>query len=111
MQSVAPAAPSSAPWWSSGHAFGRALRLGTIVGLFGVAVLFRVPLCPFAIITRQPCPGCGLTRATLALMGGHLHEGFHYHPLAIVISPLVMVAFAYNGISYVRRGVWFASES
>lgn len=30
--------------------------------------------CPFRFITGLPCPGCGMTRALLALLKGHLAE-------------------------------------
>lgn len=69
-----------------------------------------MPLCPVAIVARQPCPGCGLTRATLAVLRGDLHEAIHLHPLVFVVTPVVAVAFTYNAIEYVRRGQWFASE-
>jgi hypothetical protein len=61
-------------------------------------------------MTRHPCPGCGLTRATLALLGGDLHEALHFHPLSPLIVPLVAAAFAYNAVSYVREGRWSATE-
>lgn len=89
---------------------GRAVRLLAVLGALGGAVALRIPLCPFALLTRQPCPGCGLTRATLALLGGHVHEAIHLHPLVFIVTPVIGVAFTYNALAYVRRGEWFASE-
>lgn len=97
--------------WSAAHPLGRTLRLALIAAAVLGAVVFDVPLCPFAIITRHPCPGCGLTRATLALAHGQLGEALHFHPLAPVMSPLVLGAFALNAWSYVTRGRWAASET
>lgn len=97
--------------WSSAHPRGRALRLGLVAAALGAALLFEVPLCPFAIITRHPCPGCGLTRATLALARGELHSALHFHPLSVIVSPIVIGAFLYNAIAYVRRGRWAAAEA
>lgn len=77
---------------------------------FGAAVAFDVPLCPFAILTRHPCPGCGLTRATLALLRGHLGEALRFHPLVLLVSPLVALVLTWNAVSYVRRGRWSAVE-
>jgi len=89
----------------------RASRLALIGGAFGFAVALGIPLCPFAILTRHPCPGCGLTRATLALAHGHLTEAVHLHPLSPVLAPLVVGAFMYNALVYVREGRWAAAES
>lgn len=58
-------------------------------GVFALAVYFNFPLCPLAGSFGVPCPGCGLTRATLALLGGDLHGALHYHPLVLVLAPLV----------------------
>src|SRR6188768_1851692 len=89
---------------------GRAARLALIGGAFGLAVVLGIPLCPFAILTRHPCPGCGLTRATLALAHGHVVEAVRLHPLSPVLAPLLVVALAYNALMYVREGRWAASE-
>jgi hypothetical protein len=88
----------------------RAARLGLVALAFTAAVVFDVPLCPFAILTRHPCPGCGLTRGTLALLHGHLGEALRFHPLVPVIAPLVALALGWNAISYVRSGRWSAAE-
>jgi hypothetical protein len=106
-----PRLPGASPWWSSHRPLGRAARIGLAAGLFGLAILLQVRLCAFAWITGSPCPGCGLTRATLALLRGRVGEAISFHPLSIVLSPLVAIVLGYNATSYVRRGVWSASES
>jgi hypothetical protein len=88
----------------------RAARLGLVALGFAAAVVFNVPLCPFAILTRHPCPGCGLTRGTLALLHGHVAEALRFHPLVPIVAPLVALALGWNAISYVRRGRWSATE-
>jgi hypothetical protein len=61
------------------------------VVLVGLAVGALVPLawltagpsfCPLKAMTGLPCPGCGMTRATVALLHGDLATSFHFHPLA-----------------------------
>ena len=38
--------------------------------------------CPVRLALGVPCPGCGLTRGTLALLGGHPSAALAAHPLA-----------------------------
>ena len=92
------------------HPVGRAARLVAIGAFFAAMFALRVRLCPFAIVTGHPCPGCGLTRATVALLQGHVGEALHLHPLSVVVSPLFVAMFAYNALVYVREGRWAAAE-
>jgi hypothetical protein len=98
------------PLFDTGRPFGRAVRLLLVAGALTAAIATKIPLCPVAIVARQPCPGCGLTRATLAVLHGDLHEAVRLHPLVFVVTPVIALAFSYNAIQYVRRGQWFASE-
>ena len=41
-------------------------------------------ICWFQAILGVPCPGCGSTRAALALLQGNFAEAFYWHPLIIV---------------------------
>ena len=82
-----------------------------MAALLGLLVACRVPICPFAIVTRHPCPGCGLTRATLALAHGRVAEALHFHPLSPIMAPLVIAAIAYNAAIYVKDGRVAATES
>lgn len=55
---------------------------------FGFAAArLRWPLCPLAFFLGLPCPGCGLTRATIALLHGDVHGAFVAHPLVFVALP------------------------
>jgi Protein of unknown function (DUF2752) len=92
------------------HPLGRAARVGFVAAGFSVLLVLHVPLCPFALVTHRPCPGCGLGRATLALLSGDLGAAIHAHPLAPLVSPIVIAALASNALRYVRRGVWGGVE-
>jgi hypothetical protein len=78
---------------------GALLRPATLVtlGLFVGALLpmslltTGVSFCPFKVVTGLPCPGCGMTRAAIALLHGDPGASFYYHPLGI---PLVLTAVA-----------------
>ena len=105
-QQAAGTASSPAPsFW------GRLGRVSAIAGVVGLAVWFSVPLCPFAIVTRHPCPGCGLTRATLALARGDVASALHFHPLAPLVVPLIVGAIVYNVLLYLRAGKRAATET
>jgi hypothetical protein len=56
--------------------------------------------CGFASLFHTPCPGCGSTRAMLALLHGDLHGFLHMNPLAPLMTGLV-VALALQAFSSV----------
>lgn len=91
------AAPASA---SSGS-LARRLMLACAAA-FGVALMLRFGLwrCPVAELFGVPCPGCGLTRAALALAVGDLERALGLHPL----SPLVLPWFALVAAGALVRG-------
>ncbi|MBK6516319.1 MAG: DUF2752 domain-containing protein [Polyangiaceae bacterium] len=82
----------------------RLIRLGAYLGPLALAVALKVPLCPTAIISGMPCPGCGMTRAALALAHGDVHRACSLNPLALGVIPTVaaMVAVAIAG--YLKDG-------
>lgn len=69
--------------------------------------------CPIRRLTGVPCPGCGMTRACLGLvfgeptplmssyadptygigLWGNIRYAMHFHPLVLVIPPLLIYAF------------------
>lgn len=55
-----------------------------------VFAVVEFPLCPTRLAIGVPCPGCGLTRATLAGLSLDLEGLLHYHPLAPLMTPLLV---------------------
>jgi hypothetical protein len=52
--------------------------------------------CGFKAMTGAPCPGCGMTRACLALARGDLVESVRLHPLApaLVLGGATLLALS-----------------
>lgn len=50
-----------------------------------------IPSCPTRALFGIPCPGCGLTRSTLAFVSGDLAGVWRFHPLAPIVTPLVVL--------------------
>ncbi|MFO0659517.1 MAG: DUF2752 domain-containing protein [Polyangiaceae bacterium] len=80
-------------------------------GLFSLLVIFKIPVCPTSILLHQPCPGCGLTRATLRLLQGDLSGALAWHPLVWLMSPTIGAYFIANTVGYVVRGEWGVVEA
>ncbi len=48
-----------------------------------------ITVCLFRAFSGLPCPGCGLTRALIALLHGDPAAAFAYHPYSFVLLPLL----------------------
>ncbi len=93
------------------------LRLGlvaVVAGLFGLALLLdlaggaltlgglAVPdLCLVKRLWGIPCPGCGLTRSWVAMLGGDLAASLRFHGLGAV-------TLVYAGAQALRHAAWLA---
>jgi hypothetical protein len=79
---------------------------------FGIAIIVAVPLlaalasefplCPSAGVFGVPCPGCGLTRATLAALKGDFAAAFQLHPLVFVIAPVYLAFVGHSLWRYLK---------
>ncbi len=93
-----------APWPDRATLAKRSLKIGGIVALAGGLLLSGIPLCPVAILTGHPCPGCGLTRATFACLRGDLATAIQIHPLVFFATPLVGYVAASGIWSFLKIG-------
>ena len=90
--------------WRRAERADRSLALVLLAGAAGAAALLPwVPLlarlsppCPFHAWTGLPCPGCGATRAVMALAGGDPVAALAWNPLATLglIGGFVIAAAA-----------------
>ncbi|MFO0619610.1 MAG: DUF2752 domain-containing protein [Polyangiaceae bacterium] len=102
-----PVFAEDAPWPERRLLLLRGAKLGAIVGIAAGLVWSGIPLCPVAILTGQPCPGCGLTRATFACLRLDFAAAVHIHPLVFFATPLVgyvalMGAWSFLKIGHIR---------
>ena len=51
------------------------------------------PLCPTFALTGIYCPGCGMLRATHALLHGDLAGSVGYNPLLVPLTVLALIGF------------------
>jgi hypothetical protein len=84
------------------------MRLGRVAVVLGFVVLgaaavgLRLPLCPSALFLGIPCPGCGLTRASLLLLSGDFAGALRMHPLSPLLAPLCALLIAFATFGYLR---------
>ena len=73
------------------RAVGRAALLAAALGAVGFALASAKVPCGFARMLHVPCPGCGSTRAMLALASGDLQGLLRFNPLAPFMTALVVL--------------------
>lgn len=59
--------------------------------------------CLFKSITGFDCPGCGIQRAIIDLMKGHISESIHQYPPLPFIMILVFVTFITQRLDFKYR--------
>ncbi|MFO0607549.1 MAG: DUF2752 domain-containing protein [Polyangiales bacterium] len=71
------------------------LRAAAVVGAACAALaLLPFSTCLSRIVLRRPCPGCGMTRAVLALLRGDVAASLRYNPAALPGAALAAAAVA-----------------
>ena len=94
----------------------RVWALTTVVAVLTLALLLRcVPpshtpifLCPVHQFLGILCPGCGGTRAAVALVAGQWDEAFRQNPFVVALSPVAMTYAALQAYSAIRWNRWHA---
>ncbi len=89
---------------SDTHPTGRALRLLLYTSPITILTALGQPVCLYAIVLHQPCPGCGLTRATFALFSGDIERALALNPLSPLVVPVAIGMVAYGVGNYVLNG-------
>ncbi len=77
-----------------GRVWGAAL-LGVSLAALGPERLGRGPrLCLISAIIRRPCPACGITRATAALLRGDVRQAYRLNPRVLPVALVALVLIA-----------------
>jgi len=64
--------------------------LGGIFYLKVLSPMFNIHIpCIFKKVTGLDCPGCGMTRAILALLDGDIYQAFRWNMLVFILAPLI----------------------
>ena len=70
-------------------------RLRKFLVIHGI-VLISIPFflfvykCPVHYFLHIPCPGCGITRAYIAILSLDWQAAFRYHPLFFMVLPILL---------------------
>lgn len=93
------------------HSFrGRLLRiillsLGLAVAAAALVLLAKAGIgigCPFHKLTGLQCPGCGNSRAAMALLRLDFPASFRYNPLFLPQIGYIAWVYLYSSISYLK---------
>lgn len=66
------------------------LILGILLGVLFIIYGHRIP-CIFHEITGLHCPGCGGTRAIVALYNRNLYQAFRYNMIIVILLPFFIL--------------------
>ena len=90
--------PATSRWQIWVVSLGAIIVAGAVaLGLkFDPAWMCFLPVCPLHELTGLHCPGCGMTRATLALLHGQFLAALHFNALYVLALPVAAV------VSFVR---------
>ena len=84
------------------------LWLAALVVLAAMMYLLRLG-CPVRRLTGIPCPGCGMTRAVLALLEGDIAGALQLHGMVWSL-PVLLLLYLYEGqlfrTRWLNRALW-----
>lgn len=82
--------------------------VGLVVGLSYLWLVGFLPedveVCTFHMATGLYCPGCGGTRAFLALFSGHVLKAFYYHPAGMYGIFFYVIYFISQAVMRISKG-------
>jgi hypothetical protein len=88
---VNPSRPPALAPVALGVRLKRAALASAALGVVAALLWAKALPCTFARVLHVPCPGCGSTRAVLALARGDLAGVLRYNPLGPAVAALLAV--------------------
>ncbi|MDE7408146.1 MAG: DUF2752 domain-containing protein [Muribaculaceae bacterium] len=64
------------------------------------------PKCIFKLLTGWQCPGCGFSRASHALLHGHISEALSYNYFFVISIPYALAVIISGFIPAGATGAW-----
>lgn len=86
--------PARPPWCAPAMVGAAALAGCLAVRTLNPVEESNPPICPFKMMTGLDCPGCGATRATNALLHGHLGVAADHNLLFVALLPVAIALYA-----------------
>lgn len=87
------------------------LMVATFISYFNISILDLIPKCPLYEKTGYYCPGCGGTRAIIAISKGRILESLYYHPFVAYMLIYYIVyetSYVLNTVTHGKvRGLCF----
>lgn len=83
---------------------------GILQYAFGIDLLDALPgrsICPFHLVFGLPCPGCGMTRAFLAIGQLRFARAAAFNPFSLLLFSLVLVYVIAGKVPEVLRNQRF----
>lgn len=69
--------------------------------------------CPVQYFFHLQCPGCGITHMIFSLLQGDLVLAYHYHPVLLLTSPLILylIIKMLHGYLFEKKVLWHRWEN
>lgn len=83
--------------------WGSALGASALIAAAWLRSDFPTPLCPLHTLTGIPCPTCGMTRATNALLHGDFAGALKWNPLLTLVLAGTAVYILYAAVVMIGR--------
>ncbi len=83
---------------------------GSIIVASGLALLICYRLtghglpCVFRAMTGYLCPGCGMTRAVVAILDGNFAKAWQYNALSLTLLPVLTLYLLYKAVRFIFKG-------
>ena len=83
--------------------WGSTLGAAALIAAAWLRSGFPAPLCPLHALTRIPCPTCGMTRATNAILHGDIAASLAWNPLMTLVLSGAALYIVYAAVVVIGK--------